>query len=574
MKNIITFLLCLFFAISNISAIIYANGIGNIDGGGGNLGSGTNMNYWSAGNDGVRVTVIRNEDRASVTKPIDFSNKNQPSMISYFEKKSKIQYLKNPVLVPKINGYVCYKPSKPLPRIIASNNYSINIDDTKKYFCSEYAVRLIADITGMSYETLTSGDYKMLLEPIAYLTFQGINMVMTAHEAALYDEKLGGGLRSKMVSLSHKNLPLALFLETPDLGFRAWEGKSNQNVSNYQIKEFLGLGIVRFSEADDMKNISEDVFEYRCNTDVITAIRVRTQNRRTPDNPASVTFKVNGRSYVVNEIYIPEEESQLIWFKWKTPTTPQTLNIYISANGVTVDKNQITAKIVDFKDKEPPNPTAKDRNNGFVIPRLPNKVHKNTVTWRKWTCYWKSRWIWKSNWKWNSQGNDGYWIDEGKWVDEGDWEYKWISYYARLSATMKMKPDSRVPIITKNTMRSGYGINIDVSTSLDSNAPRSDITGVQNVLSWYPEFEYKNYIRVLEQITSGYLSTFQLKENKYSTYGDRVHFTPVWFPDGEYIVCADIIDAWTPAGMLSLYLFADLNIDGSLYDDWYIGPQK
>ncbi len=46
----------------------------------------------------------------------------------------------------------------------------------------------------------------------------------TATEAALYDEQTSGLLRRRMVSLTHKNLPLAMFLEVGDLGYPAWGG--------------------------------------------------------------------------------------------------------------------------------------------------------------------------------------------------------------------------------------------------------------------------------------------------------------------------------------------------------------
>ena len=71
----------------------------------------------------------------------------------------------------------------------------------------------------------------------------------TATEAALYDEVLSGGLRSRMVSLSHKNLPLSMFLETPDLGYPAWSGSRTSAATNAEIKSSLGLGIVRFQDA-------------------------------------------------------------------------------------------------------------------------------------------------------------------------------------------------------------------------------------------------------------------------------------------------------------------------------------
>lgn len=50
-------------------------------------------------------------------------------------------------------------------------------------------------------------------------------------------------------------------------------------------------------------------------------------------------------------------------------------------------------------------------------------------------------------------------------------------------------------------------------------------------------------------------------------YNQKVHFTPIWFPDGKYAVYAEVIDAWTPDGMLSVNLTDEITIKGSLYDD-------
>jgi hypothetical protein len=553
---------------------VLANGDGNFDGGGGGMGSGTSQNFWSPGNDGVRVTIIRDSDNTPVIAPIDFASRTQPDTLVHFGKISKIQYANGAVLTPKMNGYTYHNPANPMPRIISSDG-NVNIDAIKRYFCSEYAVKLIADITGINFDTLINGEYKILVEPIAYMTFQGVKMGMTAHEAALYDEQLSGGLRSKMLSLSHKNLPLAMFLEKPDLGFPAWSGPSNQSVTNAQIKSSLGLGIVSFRETEEIPEISSHDYEYRCDTDVITAVTVTTGRRRTPDNPITVEFRVNGRTYTVNNIYIPEGESQLVWFKWRTPTTPQTVKIDVSVSGASLSKSTITANIVDLNEKVPPNPTANDRNEGFKIPAIPNKPQKTTATWGEWDCYWEPKWEWESDWDWYDDGEGGgYWEDNGSWVDNGDWKYEWISYSANLSSTIKIKPDNKVPTATSTSIKSGYGINMDVSTNFNSNAPSSHITGAQNVLSYYPEFHYQDYLRLLERTTGGYSAKFQLKSNKYSTYNQRVHFTPVWFPDGKYTVYAEVIDAWTPDGMLSVNLTDEITIRGSLYDDWHIGPKK
>jgi hypothetical protein len=45
-------------------------------------------------------------------------------------------------------------------------------------------------------------------------------------------------------------------------------------------------------------------------------------------------------------------------------------------------------------------------------------------------------------------------------------------------------------------------------------------------------------------------------------------------PDGAYTVNTWLIDAWTPAGMLSANLTDSLTISGNLWQDWHIAPLK
>lgn len=111
------------------------------------------------------------------------------------------------MLAPVNGGYVSFHPQKALPLLIKSYRGQATLEEIKAYFTDELVVRYIAEATHVDYETLTNGKYKLLIEPIAYITFQGVKMAMTAHEAALYDQILSGGLRSKMVSLTHQNLP-------------------------------------------------------------------------------------------------------------------------------------------------------------------------------------------------------------------------------------------------------------------------------------------------------------------------------------------------------------------------------
>ena len=121
-------------------------------------------------------------------------------------------------------------------------------------------------------------------------------------------------------------------------------------------------------------------------------------------------------------------------------------------------------------------------------------------------------------------------------------------------------------------MKSGYGIN-QIVTARISTFQRSAVTPIQNAISYFPEFGYESFWRLLEcTSTTSTFSRLEFRENEYSTYRRRTHFTPVWYPDGDYTVNTWVIDCWTPVGMLSLNLSDSLAIQGSLWDDWHIAP--
>lgn len=559
MKKILSALLCLAMLFS-LSVPALADGNPNIDGGGGGMGQGTSQNSWTPGRDGVRVTIIRDSDNTPVSTPIDFSNQGNGDIVMHFGSVSKISY-RSTGLTPHNGNYHSIKPVNTMPRIISSGSGNANIEAIRSYFCREGTMRDIAAATGFNYDDLISGSYKILLEPIAYFKYSGVMFAMTATEAALYNKQVAGGLRSKMVSLTHKNLPLAMFLETPDLGFPAWGGSTTDKQNDDTIIAQLGLGIVRFSEPDPEPPKESDV-TYRCDTEVVTSVLLSTGSQKTPDNPAYATFSINGRTYSHTDIYIPEGGSQLAWVKWRTPKKPGVITITIRSNCST-STNHITAQIVDLDKNPPPDPQANDRNDGYSIPAKPSKPNVTSLTWGEWDCWWHEYWVW------HSDGDGG-----GYYCDHGWWEYAWIPYSARLTATFKTQPDEKSPTASGRQMKSGYGLNASVSAQVRSTAPSSHITGLQNVVAYFPEFNYATYWRLLKRLNTGLSSSFEFQKNKYSTYGRPSHFSPVWFPDGRYTTYVECIDAWTPAGMLQINLTDDLTIRGSLYDDWHIGPVK
>lgn len=412
----------------------------------------------------------------------------------------------------------------------------------------------------MDFETLISGEFKLLLEPIAYYKFEGVMIATTATEAALYDEVVNGHLRTWMRDLTHKNLPLSMFLEVPDLGYPAWSGSTTQHASNSDIKSYLGLGIVRFQEQPEEPEISTYDYEYRTDTEVITAVEI-SGGQSDPDDPVTVQFHIDGTTYTVDNVYYPDGDSQLAWVRWTTPDEPQEITIDVDVSGPGSAQAIIHCRIVDLDENPPPNPVADDRNDSFSPSPVPDREERTEADWSIWKPWWQEHWVWHSTGK-----NSGYWCDHG-W-----WEFDLEQYSASLSATMEITPDEKNPTASGNTMKSGYGINQVVTARVNS-SQRSTTTALQNAVSYFPEFNYETYWRLLERMSiTPSSSRLEFKKNEYSTYDRRTHFSPIWYPDGAHEVNTWVIDCWTPAGMLSINLTDSLTIQGDLWEDWHIAP--
>ena len=265
-----------------------------------------------------------------------------------------------------------------------------------------------------------------------------------------------------------------------------------------------------------------------------------------------------GTTYRVNDIVIPADDSQVVWVKWHTPSTPQSVTITVSVSGAYTAQDTFVAEIVDLNEHIPPDPTATDTNPNYTVSSLPNEPQKLTANWGVWSCYWVPVWVWCDHDDW------------GHWVDEGYWEYEYTGYSASISGVMSLMPDDIVPTASGKSMKSGYGVKQDVTATLSTDAPTSHITHPQTAFSVFPEFQYETYLRLLQRVSSGRSAKFTFQPNEFSTYNRTVHFSPLWFPDStDYTVFTQVWDTWTPDGMLSINLNDYVSIDGSLYDDWY-----
>lgn len=461
---------------------------------------------------------------------------------------------------------------------------------------------------------------------ISYLKDRKTILAFTATEYALA-QKLGyfnfkyGTTGQFIARMTHSDLPNSIILEESWFNFAVTSPLPDKVLwTENRIISGGGWGMrmLKANAANVIENDTTYDYEYRVDTDVITSVRIYASKDITPDNrhksesayknpvknTATITMTANGYSKST-EVVIPSGGSELVWIKWNTPATPQDveINVQVTGNaGARIDGTSrsaiIKGKVVDLGINPPPNPTANDKNIGFITPSIPSKANKTRANWGVYSCKWIPKWVWYPKWEWESNWvkrsytkhhsggckadgscpghrrtkwvDRGKWVDNGRWVDEGHWQYKYKNYSATLSANMKIRPDKKVPTAIGDTIKSGYGFNIDVNTYPYTNAPSSHLTNAQNVISYFPEFEYQNFWRLLEMTSIG---GFEFKNNKYSTYNNRVHFTPIWYPDGDYTVYSEVIDMWTPDGMLRLNLYDDIRIDGNLYEDWHIGPK-
>jgi len=155
--------------------------------------------------------------------------------------------------------------------------------------------------------------------------------------------------------------------------------------------------------------------------------------------------------------------------------------------------------------------------------------------------------------------------------------YNTKTFYARLTTTFSIAPDSRIAYANKpRQMESGFGFSVQCTTTLTTNYDHPEkLVGVQMVWVRYPESMYGQItglqnIRDSLEIKTGEAGdmtiTWQLAVNPYSATGSRLHYTPLWYPDGSYTACAQAFYAWSPVGQMYDYRTDGLMIEGDMYD--------
>lgn len=244
-KRILSALLAVLFLITGLPGTAWAVGEGNMEAGGGQTETVTGDSFWN-GDWGIRFCVVDVASQTVVSATYDASNRNSGfEDYHHYGKTNKFDYRNGASLVIQKGLYSWNTPPVSIPTIVRTSG-APDIKAIKDYFTDETVIRWIGDVTGMAYDTLISGDYKLFIEPILYYTFDSQKYAMTATEAALFDRAINGLLLRTMGNATHQQLPLSLYLEKSDLGFSKWSGAKTGIQNDTNIINYLGMGIVSF----------------------------------------------------------------------------------------------------------------------------------------------------------------------------------------------------------------------------------------------------------------------------------------------------------------------------------------
>lgn len=343
--------------------------------------------------------------------------------------------------------------------------------------------------------------------------------------------------------------------------FVKWNTKSDGTGTGYNPsgKYTSNANLTLYAQWEAERTLSLEAITpnapYRENTEVITSFNLVNNGTRNciPSDNVSVIFKVYKDSTVIKtvtkeRVVVPANDKNLLYFKWKVPENLGGSTISISGeiveNGSSyglIKRNYSTCKYT--VSATPDTQYEISAPSGFTRPAIPS-VSSGTKTWSVYS--YENGAFKKTNY------GIGFSNDSPK-----------ITPAASANATL----NSDIW-----TMKSGYGFGISLSNGVRAlsgcTMPSADsYTLSQYAIAKFPEFSYLtslNKNRTLELVSGKWI----FRQN--GSYG-RLHFTPLWYPDGNYTAMVEQSDLWTPAGMITRKANTNsVTIKGSAYDDWYV----
>lgn len=303
----------------------------------------------------------------------------------------------------------------------------------------------------------------------------------------------------------------------------------------------------------DIEVTGSTVTDWYAGMDVTVSATVK-NNTAQPVPSATVWLTIGSVSYT-EIIPIPGNGSNLAVFRITVPSAGNyTVKLAADPNGElaeTDESNNVLAKVIQVKTvpvsivADPDDTAMEQRYTAYGLSSLSVPASSTYHTWQEVR------------------------LESGSYVTK--------TFYARLTTTFQIQPDSRIAYADKpRQMESGFGFSIQCTTTLTNNYDHPEkLVGTQMVWMRYPESAYgqlsawenvRDNLEVKTGEAGDMTITWRLVLNPYSATGSRLHYVPLWFPDGEYVAWAQAFYAWSPVGQLFEHKTDTLAILGDMYD--------
>ncbi|MHB1314579.1 MAG: CARDB domain-containing protein [Christensenellales bacterium] len=303
----------------------------------------------------------------------------------------------------------------------------------------------------------------------------------------------------------------------------------------------------------DIEIVDSTIMDWYAGKDVTVSATIRNRTGQ-PVPSVAIRLTIVGASYT-EQIPVPGNGNNLVVFRITVPTAGNyTVKLIADPDGVlnetdegnnSLSKNIQVLTIAACIVADPDSSAMKQRHEAYGLTSLPTLTSSAYHTWQEVR------------------------LEDGNYVTK--------NFYARLSTMFSILPDNRIAYADKpRQMESGFGFSVQCTTTLTTNYDRpSKLVGAQMVWMRCPESAYgqlsewqtvRDALEVKTGAAGGMTAAWQLAVNPWSTTGSRLHYTPLWYPDGNYTAWVQAFYAWSPVGQLYEHKTDALTIEGDMYD--------
>lgn len=500
---------------------------------------------------GIRISILDKVANKTIgkTNHTDYSNKAfTKTAIDYTYNKH--DYINNKSLTPNSGNY-SNKVWQDLPTVVTTDE-SNNKRALINYMNNKDKITEIAQNAGLTYEQLSSTRYYILVEPIVHFKNTDDKVyVMSSTEIAMWNKANGNKLStSNVADLTHKHIPMSMYLANNynDVGLKVPGDSSYRKVSDDTIIKSFGMMILSFKE-DVPEHNKGKTYEMRENTEVIVSTKLMSTAQIDDLNEATVTFKRNGQVVATKKATIPAYSEQYVYFKWTTPNVSEEDGKVVEKFTVETTEgylleNTIVCNVNDYTLSPLPKTSADDKKGGWHF-KYPSEAGVIFPLYEK-----------------------HMWSEYSTVYDEtlDIYDYNEHRYWANIHPITDIKTTA----MTKE-FRSGYGFSNRTTTNFQAEAPNNSYTSKNaRVVSYFPEFNYDQ--KLARPLNKSQGTLYEFDPNRHCIQNTRNHFTPIWYPDGDYQIITNTFDYWSPVGELAMTEKDTLEVIGSLFDDYSTRP--